>query len=378
MAGIYIHIPFCASRCIYCDFYSTTAGDRTLQYVEALCREIQERRDFFSPEETIRTIYIGGGTPSQLSPKEIRTLFDCLAQNFQLQQVSEITLEANPEDLTPQFIQELSGQTPVNRISMGVQSFVDKELTLLRRRHDSHRPEEAIRLLRANGIRNISIDLMYGLPGQTLDTWERSVRKAVSLEVDHLSAYCLSVEEGTVLKQKVDAGTLSVASEETLLKMAARLRSLLEEAEFEQYEISNYARPDMYSRHNSSYWSGEAYLGLGPGAHSFDGRRCRSWNAADLHTYLSGNRNPETELLSETDLYNEAIMLRLRTRQGLSLPEFCRSLSDTPQLRKHFFGQLPYVKQQGWIEESDDQRIFLTETGLNMADEAIRRLFYVE
>lgn len=378
MAGIYIHIPFCASRCIYCDFYSTTSRNKTARYVQALCQEIRERKAFFSPTETIRTIYIGGGTPSQLSPAELCTIFDCLDRNFPLQQVSEITLEANPEDLTSSFIQSLSQTTPVNRISMGVQSFIDEELALLRRRHDSRRPAEAIRLLRANGIRNISIDLMYGLPGQTIDSWETSISKAIDLEIEHISAYCLSIEEGTVLKQKIDAGLLSVAGEEETLQMATRMRRLLSEAGFKQYEISNYARPGLHSRHNSGYWSGEAYLGLGPGAHSFDGNRCRSWNEADLVSYLSGNRKQENERLSTTDLYNEAIMLRLRTRQGIDLSKFTHKLSHCPKLRDHFFQQLPYVKQKGWIKETDDRHISLTEAGLDMADEVIRRFFYVE
>lgn len=378
MAGIYIHIPFCASRCIYCDFYSTTSGNKTAQYVQALCQEIRERKDFFLPTQTLRTIYIGGGTPSQLSPTELRQIFDCLEQNFPLQQVDEITLEANPEDLTLAFVQSLTAMTPVNRISMGVQSFIDEELTLLHRRHDSRRPEEAIGFLRAHGIRNISIDLMYGLPGQTIDSWETSVRKAIALEVEHLSAYCLSIEKGTALKQKVDTGKLTVANEEETLHMAARLRHLLTEAGFEQYEISNYARSGLYSRHNSSYWSGEAYLGLGPGAHSFDGKQCRSWNAADLSSYLSGKRNRESEQLSETDLYNETIMLRLRTRQGLFLPEFMQRLSNAPQLQELFWEQLPVLKRQGWLKETADSHVSLTEAGLDMADEVIRRLFYIE
>lgn len=343
-----------------------------------LCREIRERRAFFPPEETLRTIYLGGGTPSQLSPSELQTVFHCLEQNFRLQQVREITLEANPEDLTPTFIQDLAENTPVNRISMGVQSFVDEELTLLHRRHDSCRPENAVRLLRANGFRNISIDLMYGLPGQTLDSWEITVNKAIDLGIEHISAYCLSIEDGTVLKQKIGDGNLSVADEEETLKMATLLRKRLAEAGFEQYEISNYARPGLQSRHNSGYWSGEAYLGLGPGAHSFDGNRCRSWNAADLASYLAGNRKQEKELLSETDLYNETVMLRLRTRQGLSLPAMKRKLSDAPRLQKHFFTQLPYLERQGWIRENADRHISLTEAGLYMADEAIRRLFYIE
>lgn len=375
MAGIYIHIPFCASRCIYCDFYSTTSRSKAAQFTEALIHEIEERRDFL--HEPIRTLYFGGGTPSQLPAAMIRKILVALDQHFDLSQCEEVTMEANPEDIAQDdypiemltqrvYANEPLLSHPVNRISMGVQSMVDAELAMLRRRHNAATVCRAIERLRQADIRNISLDLMYGLPTQTPDSWRYSIDKLLELKPQHISAYNLSVEEGTRLRLLVERGELTPCDDETCLTMAQTLRHELKKAGYLQYEISNYALPGFHSRHNSSYWVQTPYLGLGPGAHSYDGVSLRSWNAPRLADYISGKRDEESEQLTLLDLYNERIMLGLRTSHGvpLSVLEPYRQQIDTV-LQSLLARQLVHIAQDSLI---------LTETGLALADEVIREL----
>lgn len=369
MAGLYIHIPFCASRCIYCDFYSTVGRNRTL-FVDRLLEELSTLSSQPSTlNSQLKTIYLGGGTPSQLSSAELNRLVDGLSQHIDLTQVTEFTIEMNPEDVTEAYLQALPQS--INRVSMGVQSFVESELRMLRRRHNAQRPAQAIELLRQHGIQNISIDLMYGLPGQTLESFDYSIAQALSLHTQHISAYCLSVEEGTDLSRKVDSGELIPADDELCNQMNALLHDRLRAAGFIQYEISNYALPGFESRHNSSYWDGTPYLGIGPGAHSYDGVRTRSWNEPDLSTYLAGELHRGSETLTDDDLYNEAIMLPLRTRWGVNVVDLQNKFSS--QYRTTFLPQLSQLQNEGWITEQEGH-IILTSRGLDMADEIIRRL----
>ena len=377
MFGIYIHIPFCASRCIYCDFYSTTHQDKASSYVEALIREMEDRKAELSTPDTLRTIYIGGGTPSQLPVEALRRLVEGLRRHFDLSQVEEFTIEVNPEDVTPEYAYALA-QLPINRVSMGVQTFVEEELRILCRRHDAQRPLQAVEWLRKVGIENISIDLMYGLPSQTLASWQKSISQALSLHVPHLSAYCLSVEEDTRLHRLLSAGKINVVDEENTLVMAEMLREQLRHAGYEQYEISNYALPGYHSRHNSSYWQGIAYLGLGAGAHSYDGKVLRSFNAPDLSSYIAGQRECEHETLSATDLYNEMIMLSLRTMWGVDTQALHKRFVDHPYLIRYFEERLPDLLQRGNVLlDPATSRLRLTEAGLAMADEVMRDLFYL-
>ena len=418
MSGIYIHIPFCKSRCIYCDFYSTTGSRNRNLYVERVLDEARARKDFFGsttsakgvslPSEEgnsmlsdkepsipshhdnpslsdkgpsapfdkvstsqepsvpnkIRTVYIGGGTPSQLPATALARLVEGLAGIFDLSEVEEFTLEANPEDITPDFVRALPRE--INRVSMGVQSFVDAELTLLRRRHNAQRAKDAVRLLQdAAGVRNISIDLMYGLPQQTEASLDYSIGCALSLDIQHISAYNLSVEPGTELARRVGDGSLCVADDDLCLAMNTLLRRRLQKAGFRQYEISNYALPGFESKHNSSYWTRTPYLGLGPGAHSYDGRRLRCWNEPDLGAYLRGERPCGSETLTDTDLYNEQIMLGLRTAHGAVLDE-------SPVLASLITrGLLTRNTQES---PSRGHLYRLTEEGLALADEVIREL----
>ncbi len=382
MAGIYIHVPFCATRCIYCDFYSTTLRNKGPQYVEALVREMEERKDFL--HEPIRTIYLGGGTPSQLGPECIRNIIVELAQHFDLSQCEEITMEANPEDFVNGLWpfpkgQLLPGKAPehsINRISMGVQSMVDSELKLLHRRHDSAHVREAVSRLRNAGISNISLDLMYGLPTQTLKSWEYSIDQLLELEPKHISAYNLSVEEGTRLSSLIEKGELTPCDDETCLEMAAMLRRKLKAAGFEQYEISNYALPGYYSRHNSSYWVQTPYLGLGPGAHSYDGEKRRSWNAPDIESYLKGNRQEDAETLSDMDLYNERVMLGLRTARGVSMPYFDSVKADN-KTKEYLTTTIRSLMKRGLVHIKQN-RLSLTDAGLALGDEVIRELMILD
>ena len=322
MAGIYIHIPFCASRCIYCAFYSTTSLDLRQQYVDAVCRESGVRRQ----ETEVRSIYLGGGTPSQLTIPQLRQIFDTLYKYNNVAEDAEITIEVNPDDVTEAFAENLR-TLPVNRVSMGAQSFNDQRLRYLHRRHTATQVAEAVERLRAAGIRNISIDLMYGFPDETLNNWAYDIDAALALHVEHLSAYCLSIEEGTPLHRMMNGHNgyshpCVLPDEETERAMYYLLKDRLESAGLEHYEISNFARPGFRSRHNSAYWNYTPYIGLGAAAHSFDGHT-RSWNVADIHQYIKGIERGERLFDSETiegdTRYNDLLTTALRTREGLDL-----------------------------------------------------------
>ncbi|MBR1469659.1 MAG: radical SAM family heme chaperone HemW [Prevotella sp.] len=328
MAGIYVHIPFCKSRCIYCGFYSTTHADWQDRYVEALCREMELRKDCFGKTESLKTVYFGGGTPSQLSARNLEKLFLYINKVYQLPSYDggveggpEITLECNPDDVTDEFCEALR-ELPVNRVSLGAQTFDDARLKFLRRRHDSRQIGEAIRRLREAGIGNISVDLMFGFPDESLADWASDIDKAVALGVEHLSAYSLMYEEGTPLYQMAAKNPAMKTDEELERQMYELLIDRLENAGFEHYEISNFAKPGFRSRHNSSYWDGTPYVGLGAAAHSYDGKT-RLWNVSDLREYVEaierGTLPSEHETIDETTHYNDLVTLALRTREGINL-----------------------------------------------------------
>ena len=390
MAGIYIHIPFCRSRCIYCGFYSTTALDLRQRYVDALCREMEIRGTRRSTsgrllpkgrkkeeggkrnDEEIETIYLGGGTPSQLSAAQLHQIFEAIyiynnvyghiispscvpmvasdqrsSASFLIPPSStkEITIEVNPDDVTVEFAAVLQ-QLPVNRVSMGIQTFNDQRLRFLHRRHTSRQAIEAVSILRAAGINNLSIDLMYGFPGETLSDWQSDIDSALSLNVEHISAYCLMIEEGTPLhrmlqhngdcllceqRSELQGDCPQCVDEETERSMYYTLIDRLTAAGYEHYEISNFARSGFRSRHNSSYWNGTPYIGLGAAAHSYD-IRSRSWNIADVNAYIEGiergERLFEEELLDDDTRYNDAVTVGLRTCEGINLDTLPRKYRD--------------------------------------------------
>lgn len=318
---IYLHVPFCARRCIYCDFYSTTLSEEVrTQYVKAAQRELKERVSYL-PSSHIRTIYLGGGTPSQLSTEEIASLLDCIRAYYNVASDAEITLECNPDDITQAFAQTIK-EIGINRVSLGVQSFDDEILHLLNRRHDAREAEEAVRTLYENDLKNISIDLIYGLPRQDVASFSTDLSKAFSLPIKHLSSYALSVEKGTALAKRIEEKALEVASEETFVKEYTLLMEQAEKHGFIHYEISNFALQGFESKHNSGYWDGTPYLGIGPGAHSFDGTD-RRYNLPQLLDYIQQSEQGifphQTELLKDYERYNEWIFTSLRTSKGLSL-----------------------------------------------------------
>ncbi len=314
MAGIYIHVPFCTVKCAYCDFYSVARPDMADAYIEAIGREYAARRNEISGEK-ISTIYIGGGTPSLLSPEQ----FERLTSFFELDGINEFTIEVNPDDVSPAKVDTWIG-CGINRVSIGVQSLDDNELKTVGRRHNARQALDAIALIQRKGITNISGDLIYGLPGQDIDSFGRSLSALIDTGITHLSAYCLSFEEGTRLWRWLEQGRVSQADDSLIEDMYTLLCRQCSAAGFEHYEISNFAKPGFRSRHNSSYWREVPYLGLGPGAHSLDINGMRHYVPSDIRAYIT---NPESAALideeSDTDRANDRIMTSLRTTEGIDM-----------------------------------------------------------
>ena len=290
------------------------------RYVDAVCRELQLRKDYIS-DAPVKTLYFGGGTPSRLSPEQLGRIISSIDSTFGLGNLEELTVECNPDDITPDYVCTLRS-LGVNRISMGVQSFNDNLLGFLRRRHTAAKALNAVRICHDSGISNISIDLMYGLPAQTLDMFRTDLETALSSGVQHISSYCLSYEENTPLQALRDQGKITSADDDLCFRMFTLMCDTLREGGFEHYEISNFCCPGFHSRHNSSYWDGTPYLGLGAAAHSYN-HTSRQWNPNDLDVYMTaieqGCPSSESEHLSPIDVYNERIMLSLRTAKGLNL-----------------------------------------------------------
>jgi oxygen-independent coproporphyrinogen-3 oxidase len=321
MAGLYIHIPFCGSKCAYCDFYSVAARARMTEFIDALRQEMVARADFL-PERRLDTVYVGGGTPSLLSPGQLQGLLDHAATIWDCSAVREITLEANPEDLTDEYIAGLAG-SDFNRLSIGVQSFDEGLLRFMNRRHGVARAREVVGAAQKAGFGNITIDLIFGIPGMTPAQWEHTLDEAVGLGVQHISAYHLTIEPGTAFGRMVRGGGLKPVQEAESERQFETLRRRLGEVGFEHYEISNFALPGFRAVHNRAYWSGGPYLGVGPSAHSYDGARRREWVTADLEKYLAAAANGEFgtiydgETLTDADLFNERVMTSLRCAEGM-------------------------------------------------------------
>ena len=297
MSGLYLHIPFCKSRCIYCDFYSTTSKENLLPaFVKAVCKELEVRREEANNDrrahyDFINTIYWGGGTPSCLPVKAIAQIFDTIQKHYQIAPDAEITLEANPDDIEPQFITEIK-ELSINRFSLGVQTFNNNQLHFLGRRHTGENARKAVMTIAEAGFENISIDLIYSLPQQTLKDWEIDVNTALELPIKHLSAYSLMYEEGTRLTALRNRGIIEETEDELSVALFNSLIDRTTTAGFEHYEISNFALSGYRSRHNSSYWNNSPYIGIGPGAHSFDGKYSRRCNKENLMTYSCNPGHP--------------------------------------------------------------------------------------
>lgn len=376
MAGIYIHVPFCKTRCIYCDFYTRTDMSPKFDYVSAICKEIELRKEYIEGE-TVKTIYFGGGTPSQLSQDDFNKIFEAIYRHFKVEPDAEITMEANPDDLSPAYLQSLV-TLPFNRVSLGVQSFDDNELKFLKRRHSAAKAKEAVNQLKSLGFDNISIDLMYGLPGQTIEIWRKNLDEAISLDIQHISSYHLIYEQGTKLYRLFKSGDVKPVDEDISVDMFSLMIEKLADAGFEHYEISNFARNGLYSKHNSSYWLGEKYLGLGPAAHSFDGQN-RAWNIPSISRYIEGIRVGELpleiEYLDIDTQYNDFILIGMRTMWGVDLNElenpFGKSKKDycLKNVQK-------YIDQGFVIQESNILK--LTKKGIFISDGIMSDLMWIK
>ena len=373
MSCIYIHIPFCKSRCIYCDFFSTTQLELRNQYVDAVCKEIA-LTDKYLEGDTIHSVYFGGGTPSQLSVAQIRRILDTISQHHPIATDCETTIELNPDDVTPTYANELHN-LPINRISLGIQTFNDATLRFLHRRHTAQKAIDTVQLLQAIGYDNISIDLIFGFPGETLDEWSHDIDQALQLDIQHLSAYSLMYEEGTKLYELLANHHIQEIDEERSRDMYRMLMDKMDEAGFEHYEISNFAKPGRYSRHNSSYWNSTHYLGLGAGAHSFNGTS-RQNNICNLKEYINGIQlglpKVEIETLTKDQQYNEMVMTRLRTKKGLKI-EAVNEMFGSKYYYHLIEAATPYYNL-GLLKNTDDT-LTLTPKGIYISNDIIASLF---
>ena len=372
MAGIYLHIPFCKQACTYCNFHFTTSLRYKKELVDAILKEIDLQKDFLQGE-SITTIYFGGGTPSLLSIDEGAALLDKIRQVFVVEQRAEITLEANPDDLTIKKLVAWKSMG-INRLSIGIQSFFDEDLAWMNRAHTAKEAIDNLHLAK-NEFDNISIDLIYGSPLLTDEQWEKNVATALSYQVQHLSCYALTVEEKTPLHKQILSQKKQDIDADKQARQFLLLMKWLRQAGYEHYEVSNFAKPGFRSRHNSSYWQGKKYLGLGPSAHSYDGI-VRKWNVANNTKYINaiekGIVESETEVLTETQKLNEYIMISLRTMEGMDL-EKIRTIWGEDKIRA-MEKKLSISKTSNLLHQKDSI-IQLTDEGMLMADGIASDLF---
>lgn len=375
MAGIYIHIPFCRRKCYYCDFYKTVNTSLKPKFIGALKTEIVQRKSYLE-NEPVETIYFGGGTPSVLINNEIAEILKTLHDNFVIAHTLEITFEANPDDLSKEYLDEIY-QAGVNRLSIGIQSFNNDILKKMNRRHDAVQAVEAVENAAKTGFNDISVDLIYGLPGLTINQWKSDLKKVFELPVQHLSAYHLTYHEGTAFYTWLKKGTLRELSEAESVSQFQALIEMAKEKGFEQYEISNFAKDRKYSKHNSAYWLGVKYLGLGPSAHSFNGFS-RRWNIASAESYIkameSGLSSSEEEILSENNRYNEYILTRIRTVWGVSIEELKSRFGSEKE--EWFLKNIEKYRVTGLVKQQN--HIYsLTEKGMFVSDDILTNLMFI-
>ena len=366
MAGIYIHIPFCNSKCAYCGFYSIPSQKRKAEFLEALKLEMVSRKDYLHGE-TVETIYFGGGTPSILKVEEIENLLGLIQEYYSVEANAEITLEANPDTLSMEYLQGLRA-IGINRLSIGIQSFFDDDLRYLSRRHDAGHARQCIQLAKDAGFDNISIDLIYGLPTSNADQWSRNLDLFFELEIPHLSAYALTLEPNSILTKQIEMGkTLPVNEEDAVRDYEVLCRRAAENG-YLHYEISNFCKPRKHSRHNSSYWFGIPYAGFGPSAHSFDGTS-RQWNVASLERYGESER----EALSPEQIYDEYVMLRLRTLWGIDLKYMKREMGE--RFSDYCERQAEPLIAEGRLSRTREF-LYLNDEQMLFADGVAEALFY--
>ena len=373
MAGIYIHIPFCRQKCHYCNFYSVASLRQKDAFLQALFEEIALRKDYLGGEE-IQTIYFGGGTPSLLSQEELNKIFESIHKYHPVSENAEITLEANPDDLHPEKLKELS-QSEVNRLSIGIQSFRDEDLNYLNRVHTAEHARETIQRALDAGFANMSIDLIYGIPTLSNENWIKNLETFSAFNLPHLSAYALTVEPKTPLELMISKGKMKPVLDDHSMNQLDLLIDFTQKSNYEHYEISNFCRDSMYSKHNTSYWHGKKYLGLGPSSHSYN-LESRQWNIARTSKYISsvGAGKPDTEMerLNDEQKYNEYIMLSLRTKWGADIKKI-EQLSNTAGA-EHFKLHIQKYLNNGFVRVSGDIYT-LTPKGKAFADGIAGSLF---
>ncbi|NCT17180.1 MAG: coproporphyrinogen III oxidase [Flavobacteriaceae bacterium CG_4_8_14_3_um_filter_34_10] len=371
MSGIYIHIPFCKQACHYCDFHFSTSLKKKRELVDALCKELVLRKNEILGR--VETIYFGGGTPSLLSQEELEIIFKTIYENYTIIENPEITLEANPDDLSRQKLEQLA-KSPINRLSIGIQSFFEEDLKFMNRAHNAEEAENSIKKAKKY-FKNISIDLIYGVPGMSNVRWKQNIEKALSFEILHISSYALTVEPKTALDTFIKKGLVPPVDDALAEQHFFTLMETLQTNDFVQYELSNFGKEGFFSRNNTAYWQGKTYLGIGPSAHSYDGKN-RSWNVKNNSLYINsiekGNLPSETETLSITDCYNEYVMTGLRTIWGVSLTrvelDFGKKYKEylLLQAQKHLEENLLYL---------DGDLLLVTKKGKFLSDGLASDLF---
>jgi oxygen-independent coproporphyrinogen-3 oxidase len=372
MSGIYIHIPFCKQACHYCDFHFSTSLKKKDEMILALAKEIEMRKSEFQ-YEVVETIYFGGGTPSRLQIADLRLQIDSIYQNYTVTENPEITLEANPDDLSSDYLIELS-KIGINRLSIGIQSFFEDDLKMMNRAHNSAEAKKCLEVATMY-FDNISIDLIYGIPGMSNEKWMQNIEMALAFKVPHISSYALTVEPKTALHSFIQKQLIPQPDEEVAQEHFQNLVEKLTENDFIHYELSNFGKENYFSKNNSSYWLGKKYIGIGPSAHSYDGQK-RGWNVSNNSVYIKSileNKLPmETEILSKTDRYNEYIMTGLRTMWGVSLERIEKEFGKT---------YLDYLNKQAarYIEDHllflDDAILRTTQKGKFLSDGMASDLF---
>lgn len=375
MAGLYVHIPFCKKACHYCNFHFSTSLKLKEKLLQAIHQELKQRHHYLN-SKTLQSIYLGGGTPSLLSIGEITHLFEAISQYFDWSDECEITLESNPDDLSQEKLRDLF-KSPINRLSIGIQSFNDGELRYMNRSHDASTAHGCLKSVRNTGFENVTVDLIYGSEKSNPEIWINNLQQLLIYEIDHFSAYALTVEPRTALASQIEKGIASAPLEEEVIQSFRYAQQFAIDHDFFHYEISNFAREGHLAVHNTNYWRRKPYLGIGPSAHSFDGT-CRGWNIANNAHYIklvnAGSEYHTVEKLSIRDNYNEYVMTSLRTSWGCDLEEITTISSDCTT---HFLKEVDDLLVRGLVERS--QNVYkLTSHGKLFADEIASQLFMVE
>lgn len=373
MAGIYIHIPFCKQACHYCNFHFATSLRYKASMVDAICQEISMRKDYFKNNEGLESIYLGGGTPSLLTKDDLAKIFTTIEANFNTIKLQEVTLEANPDDLNKEYLKMLK-DTPVNRLSIGIQSFYQEDLQWMNRAHNAEQSKTCIENALQTGFDNLTIDLIYGTPTTTNEMWKSNIEQSVSFGIEHISAYCLTVEAQTPLHKLIKRGQAVEPDSNQGAEQFEIMLEILGKHQFEQYEISNFAKNQKYALHNTSYWKDVPYLGIGPSAHSYN-QVSRSWNIANNQQYIKAMQaselSLETEILTKADMFNERIMTGLRTKWGVKRQDL---LDIDPEYLKEFeTNAVAYLKSHKL--KCEDGVYLLEASGKLFADRIASDLF---